>query len=241
MLYALGLLWNDDIPDSCINEIRLVIIQPAMFKKSWSWTITREDLLAWGEALRKKIVDIKFNNKIEFNTGDHCLRCPLRKKCSKFLNEIDATGAEVFDSNIQELTPERKSELYKKIQVYKRFVNEIEVEIEEEVKEGKYEIEGYKLVEKKTNRKMVNEEKAIQILRQHNYTDEEILTKPKLKSPAQLEKTLGVEEVRDSIGYLIYKPKAELTLVKDENYRPEGTERRRFTFNASKQDAGGHC
>ena len=239
MLYALGLLWNDDIPDSCINEIRLVIIQPAMFKKSWSWTITREDLLAWGDKLRKKIVDIKYNNKIEFNTGEHCLRCPLRKKCCKFLNEIDETGAEAFDLNIQELTSEKKSELYQKIQVYKQFVNELEKEIEEEVKEKKYEIDGYKLVEKKTNRKIVNEGKAIEILHKNNFTDEQILTKPKLKSPAQLEKTLGVEEVQNSIGYLIFKPEAELTLAKNEDYRPERTERR-FKFSASRKDAGGH-
>ena len=148
-------------------------------------------------------------------------RCPYRNYCRAFLNSIQEEEAELIKENFKELNNEEKRELYKKIKIIVQFANEFSKEIEKEVIEGSLDIDGYKLVQKRTVRKICDEEKAVEILKKNNFTDEQIYTERKLKTPAQLETALGKETVQRTIGQLIFKPKAKLTLVKDDDYRPK--------------------
>ena len=93
---------------------------------------------------------------------------------------------------------------------------------------GEYEIPGYKVVDKKTNRKIKNEFEAKMIFQENGYKPSDYLKPEELKSVAQLETTLGAETVDLLIGDLIKKPNKGKTLVKD--LEPAKMKERRFKF-----------
>lgn len=81
-------------------------------------------------------------------------------------------------------------------------------------------IPGFKLVEKRAKRNWKNEENLVEFLVENGFSDEEMYEKPKVKSPAQMEKLVGKNE-RHVFEKFYEKKSSGLTLVVETDSRPE--------------------
>ena len=80
---------------------------------------------------------------------------------------------------------------------------------------------GFKVVEGKSNRKVLDESGLIEALHKMNYTDDVIMTKPKLDTITNLEKKIGKKLFTGIAMPYIGKPKGKPTLVPESDKRPE--------------------
>lgn len=87
----------------------------------------------------------------------------------------------------------------------------------QQILKGK-EVPGWKAVEGKSNRKLVDIDKAFEILEANGYKSE-ILYEKKPLTLTQLEKTIGKANVAKAIGDYIEKPKGAPTLAKSTDKR----------------------
>ena len=80
-------------------------------------------------------------------------------------------------------------------------------------------IDGFKLVRKRSNRRIEDEKKAIAVLRQKGIPDEDMFRPRKLKTPAQLEKVKSIG--KDVVATISWKPEGTLTMVERSDIREE--------------------
>ena len=81
--------------------------------------------------------------------------------------------------------------------------------------------QGFKLVEGRSVRKIVDEEKAAEILRQNGVTDAEIFKPKEILGITALEKNFGKKKIAEILGGLIQKPSGAPVLVEESDKRPE--------------------
>ena len=80
---------------------------------------------------------------------------------------------------------------------------------------------GYKLVEGRSVRKIVDAEGADMALDLAGYDAEDIYKAPELKPIGQLEKLLGKKKFEEVLGEYVEKPAGKPTLVPEDDKRPE--------------------
>ena len=81
MCYALGALeLFDGLYD--IGEIRMTIFQPRRENIS-TFTMTKEELLAWADEVLKPAAELAYEGRGEFKAGDHCQFCKVKATCRK--------------------------------------------------------------------------------------------------------------------------------------------------------------
>lgn len=81
MCYALGALDTyDGIYD--IESVEMTIFQPRRENIS-TFTISKEDLLAWAEGFLKPTAELAYNGEGEFHARDHCQFCKVKATCRK--------------------------------------------------------------------------------------------------------------------------------------------------------------
>ena len=80
---------------------------------------------------------------------------------------------------------------------------------------------GFKVVEGRSVRKVTDEQGLIEVLHKLNYSDDMIMTKPKLESITNLEKAIGKKMFAGLSMPFITKPKGKPTLVPVTDKRPE--------------------
>lgn len=80
---------------------------------------------------------------------------------------------------------------------------------------------GFKVVEGRSNRKVLDENGLIDALHKMEYGDDVIMTKPKLETITTLEKRIGKKLFTGIAMPYIGKPKGKPTLVPESDKRPE--------------------
>lgn len=117
------------------------------------------------------------------------------------------------------LTPEDFAVLLPELDDIIKWANEVkQFALNEAIKGVK--IEGFKLVEGKSNRKLSDEDKVVTALIGEGY-DEALLYERRLKTLSALEKLVGKAAFNDILGDLIIKPAGAPTLVSADDKRPE--------------------
>lgn len=224
--YALGAVLSGLDAD----EIELVIAQDRAHHVDGPIrraTITLDELMKFKqeviEAVKK--VDEVYSAKDPYKyakAGEHCYFCNAAGFC-KTLKEKSLQSAMVeFDDVLDEptlvdpktLTKEQIAKALDLSKMVERWITAVKEYAEENLAKGQ-KIPGYKLVQKRGTRKWTDEEKSIEELR--DIFGDEILT-VKLKTPSQLEKTLGKKLTEK----LTYKQSTGLTLA-PESDRRKGT------------------
>ena len=222
-----------------VKKINFMIIQPTMKETSNSWELSVDDYLEWLEETKLKIKESRNSIIPVHNAGFHCLEtnCPFRNDCKSYFYWNLRTMRSVVFENQLNLDTEKKISLYQKLAYSMKFMEEWKDKIESEVIGGEYEIPGYRVVDKKSNRKISDVKEARMIFMENGFSPEEYLKPDELKSVAQLEATLGKEVVDNLIGGLIVKPDKGKTLIKE----TEPTEKERkvqFKRKVSDNDTG---
>lgn len=219
MIYALGA--SRELQDK-IKTVNLVIVQPRIFGEEAirEWELPLEELYHWGIAVMRPAAYIAETDDAWLSAGEHCRFCGALAVCPEQVKTALAVAKTDFDKPVlpapSELTPEELSKVLSLAKIINAWVGEVEGYAQRQMEAGIH-YPGYKLVNKRANRKWVDENAATTVLT--NTLGEGAFTK-KLLSVAQAEKMLKKKAKADQeefpfeqFNQLCEKPDAGLTIA----------------------------
>lgn len=207
-LYALGAYEANNLFYD-IKKVRMTIVQPRLDSIS-SDLISIEDLLAWGESIKDTAL-AAFDGKGECNPGKHCGFCKARNNCRALADKCIAEYKAHCDKEPKLLLDTEVAEILDIADMITKWTKDIkDYAFNMAVNEGKI-WPGYKLVEGRSSRKIVDPESAANALLDAEYKD--IYKPQELKGITDLTKLVGKEELNTLIGKFIEKPEGKPTLV----------------------------
>ena len=244
MFYAAGALMNEvrgghTWDDS--DRVNVVIIQPRIeFNDGTSiseWRTTAGEILTWrDEELQAKVDATQDDDQKEYIAGSYCRWCAAAPLCPLLQSTALKTAQEVFADDLPALTySDAKSvelilpnatddfglaSAMKIAAVLENWTKKVR-ELADYRQRNGGKLPGFKMVRKRTNRRWVDEDAAMQLVRTvcgGDPEDQEKAFVKKLKSPTQLEKA-GFD--KDAVAALTEKPEGGLTLVPDTDQRKE--------------------
>jgi len=185
------------------------------------------DLLAWGNDVLRPGIKRVLEARAPLAAGDHCRFCDAKVTCPEIRKTALTAAQDLFDGNVADLVPSdtapdpallKPGELasalaaFPIIETWMKAVREHAYKVA-----GKgTEIPGYKLVQKVGNRKWKDEAAVASFF---DLFDFDPYAKPKLLSPAQMEKTLPKAD-RSVMAALTHKPDSGTALVPNSDKRP---------------------
>ncbi len=204
LYYALGALQGLEVA-----EVELVIVQPRCLHPDGPvrrWTTTPERLAEFEKELKDRVNAVNEARQVtgeviyDFaKSGSHCKFCPATGFCKKMKEETFALACSEFDEVVDNrtylpepsnLTPKQLRRVLDGAKLIEEWVKGVREYAHFKAEQGE-KIDGYKLVQKRSNRSWISEE-AVAL--DFSEKGDELYTK-KLKSPAQLEKIVGKEAV----------------------------------------------
>lgn len=207
MYEAFGYLYGAD-------EVRMTIVQPRLDSVSTE-TISVDDLLTWGEEVKKK-AKVAFKGDGEFCAGNHCRFCKARNTCRAHADyelknvKEDMQTAELEDFEISDILLRAKN--------IKTWLDGLEAYALGKALDG-YDWPGLKLVEGRSNRKITDDVIAANNLMNAGF-GAEVIYKPKaLRSITDLEKLCGKKMFSELMSGVIEKPPGKPTLVSVDDKR----------------------
>lgn len=207
MYEAFGYLYGAD-------EVRMTIVQPRLDGVSTE-TISVDDLLTWGEEVKKK-AKIAFAGKGEFCAGNHCRFCKARNTCRAHAEyelknvKEDLQTAELEDFEISDILLRAKN--------IKTWLDGLESYALGKALDG-YDWPGMKLVEGRSNRKITDDTIAANNLLNAGFGADEIYKPRALRSITDLEKLCGKKMFSELMSGVIEKPPGKPTLVSADDKR----------------------
>lgn len=225
MLYALGVFQTFGALYD-IDTFVLHIHMPRLDHVS-EYTISVKDLLTWADEVVFPAAVKATAGELNFAPGDKACRfCKARATCkalAKHNYELALGRFDDLDADVQPVSPNLLSvdeitALLPKLAMIKQWAGDVEEYATSVLTHGGT-LPGYKLVEGRSVRQWVDEDKAAVWLK--SVMDEPYVKK--LISPAQAEKALGKTKA-GGIADLITKPRGKPTLAPDSDPRPSYNE-----------------
>lgn len=214
-LYALGVLFQYGMLYD-IKQIRMTIVQPRLDSIS-EFSMPKDALIEWGENVVKPQAEKAFMGIGDFVQGDHCRFCRAKGACEFRAKENMKIVEEIQEKYNGIISDKEVGEMLSKTDGIEQWLQDLKEYALQQILKGK-EVPGWKAVEGKSNRKLVDIDKAFEILEANGYKSE-ILYEKKPLTLTQPEKTIGKANVAKAIGDYIEKPKGAPTLVKSTDKR----------------------
>jgi hypothetical protein len=205
--YAIGAV--QEYPDA--ERIICVIVQPRcdIGEPITTWEMDRHELGNWemiiGNSIRAAESDVK-----HFEAGDHCRFCKAKAICPELHDQAIEIAKSDFDDPIEAvpgLTGDQVADILSKAKTIKLFLTAVEEHAQGLLNRG-IDVPGYKLVGKQGNRRWKDPEDIIRRLKNKRVKRAHWLDE-RLKSPAQIEKTLG----KDWVAQWTERPKTGTTVA----------------------------
>ncbi|MBR3439417.1 MAG: DUF2800 domain-containing protein [Clostridia bacterium] len=214
-LYALGALrLFEGIYD--IDTVAMSIYQPRRANFS-TWRIPVNELTDWAENELKPKAEIAFAGKGEFVPGSWCQFCKAAVKCrARAEQKLELAQHEFRMPPL--LTDEEVSDILLKIEDITHWANEIMAYAQDAAVNHGKKWDGFKLVESRTNRRYTDETAVAEAAKAAGYTD---IWKKTLIPITEMEKLMGRETFRETLGSFVVKPQGKPTLVPENDKRPE--------------------
>lgn len=234
MFYALGVAEElGGLENLCLQEVELVIIQPRANHSDGPvrrWSTTPERLMEFAELLKVKLKEVR-DPKAKLCSGSWCKFCDAKSKCPEIKNRVNSVAQMEFapiDLNakleskfanvktppaVADMSPKDIANVLENASMVRDWITSVENHALEMMKTG-HEVPGYKVVAKKANRAWANEDSVVESF-EAIYGDG-IYTTRKLLTPAQLEKIIGKECVKEHVVI----PDAGYTVAKLSDKRP---------------------
>lgn len=211
-----------------IKIVRLTIVQPRLNHVS-VWEISADDLIEWGEKVVKPLAKKAYAGKGTKKAGDHCKWCKVKAMCATLAKKnTDLARHEFADPDFLSLS--QIVEIYKQTPMLLDWAMAVKSHLLKEALNGT-EIEGFKVVEGKSNR-VINDEKSVIDILTHELYDPKEFTDTKLKGLGALENLVGKKSFTKLLGQHITKPPGAPTLV------PENDPRVAFSISSVQSDFG---
>lgn len=214
-LYALGAI-NEYESFYEFSKIKAVIYQPRM--ENYSETETTEaELKEWAKQTLIPAAEKAIDGKGVQKQGEHCRFCNVRGTCATLAAaNIKLARHDFKDPHL--LSNEQLLDVFKQLPMLLFWAKGVEKHMETSALAGKT-WPGYKLVEKKTNRKWVDAEKVGALLTELGYAPEKF-TDSKIKGLTAIEQLLGKPDFNKTLSEHITKPVGLPTLVPESDKRP---------------------
>ena len=213
LIYALGAVSQfEHLYD--IEEIEMVIFQPRLHNVS-TYEISIDDLLKWANEVLVPRAKLAFEGKGEFCSGEHCRFCKAKAICRerakshmKLADFNNADPALLKDDEIEDILD--------KADTLVSWANDVkEFALDAALKGKKW--KRYKAVEGRSNRKLTDEDKAVELIQKEGLDPYE----RKLISIGEIQKLLGKVKFKELIEPLITKPPGKPCLVSRDDKRDE--------------------
>lgn len=220
MCYALGAL---ELFDGIYNikTVKMTIFQPRRDNIS-TYTLSKEELLKWGNEVLAPTAQLAFNGEGEFQAGDHCQFCKVKATCRKRAEENLKLAQYDFEMPVN-LNDTEISAILPKVDELVSWANDIKEYALQQAMSGT-EYEGFKVVEGRSTRKYTDEDAVAFIVKDNGYDPYE----KKLLGITAMTSLLGKKKFEELLGGLIHKPPGKPTLVPDTDKRP--------ALNTAKED-----
>lgn len=216
--YAAGAykLFEDLYED--IENISMTIVQPRLDHVS-NQTISKDTLMAWVENEVVPKAKIAYEGTGEFIPGDHCHFCKAGAVCrARAEQNLELAKKEFVSPDVLDI-----NEVAKILNVANQLTKWVETLNAYALGQAKLgeQIPGYKLVEGRSVRTYVDEEKIIDELKKQEYQEALLYEPKKVLGVTKMEKLLGKKLFKtylEDTG-LVCKPKGKPTLVQDSDAR----------------------
>lgn len=206
-MYALGVLAK--FGGSKVERIRMSVAQPRL-KHFETIEVDVKDLLDWAEKVLRPKAKLAYEGKGEQVVGSWCQFCPVKATCRAQKNEIIKDFEDHPDTLI--MTDEEIVEMIGKIDRYKSWLESINQYAYAEAMKGK-KWDGYRLVEGRSARKIIDPDKVRDKLLK-TYLEDEVLN-ISLKGITDLEKLMGKKVFAAEIGEYVKSQPGSPKLVPD--------------------------
>ncbi|MFI3175661.1 MAG: DUF2800 domain-containing protein [Bacillota bacterium] len=217
-LYALGCLEQFEIfhaPETVI----MTIYQPRLDHIS-SVEMQADDLYQWGESIKAQ-AEKAYEGIGDAVVGNWCDSnfCKARPFCRKYNADILALE-EYAEKDVNKLSNDELSEILSKVDQLNAWAKLVKSHAVQKLLSGE-EIIGYKVVEGKSNRKLVGDEKAM--IRAIKKQNAEVKTadfyEKKFITITTLEERYGKKYIGDTLKKFIVKPSGAPTIAKESDKR----------------------
>lgn len=217
MLYAVGALEDLGFMYD-VDKVVMTIAQVRLDNIS-SWEISYDDLYNWAEKTVKPLAELADKGGTEPVAGDHCRWCKFRNQC-KVRAEYNQEIYKKYEARKQlELTTEEIAEILAATKDMVAWAKEMEDYALDKALAGET-FPGWKVVEGRSNRKIVEEEKAANLLIEKGYSEDEVYKPKAIQTITALEKLLGKKEFAEVLKDYIEKPPGKPVLVDENDKRP---------------------
>lgn len=210
-----------------LKTIRLTIVQPRLDHVD-TWEISVEDLIKWAEDEVKPKALLAYQGDGDLKVGDWCKFCKAKAMC-RAMSEHNLELAKHEFRDPHKLSDEEMLEIYSRIDLLVDWANSIGRHMLDEAVDGK-KWEGLKVVEGRSVRKWLDEDKVIGELKKLKFRKQDY-TKEALKGLGDIERLVGKENFSTKFNSLIVKPQGAPTLVPEADKRPAmGLEQAKMDF-----------
>lgn len=216
-LYGLGAL-NEYGYAYDIENVRLHIFQPRINNVS-VYELTAAELLTWGDEI-KPIAKNAAQGRGDYEAGSWCKFCPHAGSC-RALTELCTAYVQAHGMSIAvpKLAPHEVAEVLQMEPLVSLWIKRVRDQALTDMLNGE-QVPGYKVVEGKLgNRKWSDELAVAETLRRAGYQLSDI-TETKLRSPAEMDKSIGKKKVAELLADMIDRAPGAPTIAKESDKRP---------------------
>lgn len=212
-LYALGALeeWRGFFD---IDTVRMTIFQPRLYNCS-VWEASAMMLLEWATNTVAPLANVAARGLGARQSGPWCRFCKVKGSCGRLAKDSLST----VDLPVDTLTPaEIGRDLLPRVETAKIWIKAVEETALGLALSGQT-VEGYKVVEGRSNR-TVSDHKALGArLEEAGYDHDAVWKEPELQTITYLEKLVGKKRFGTIAGDLLVKPAGKPTLVPESDRR----------------------
>lgn len=224
-LYALGAL-RKYMREGIFTEVKMTIIQPRLDNISTDF-ISVKDLNDWALNYVKPRAALAIAGEGDLVPGDHCKFCKRKAKCQALANQqLAAAQAEfedaVVENNMLEpvnMSPEVISRVLSIGPAFIDWFKDVEKYALSASINSDLKIPGFKLVEGRSIRQIINPEAVAEKLKTSGFAPDSYLKAPELLGITALEKNIGKKLFNSLCEQFIVKPEGKPVLVPESDRR----------------------
>lgn len=217
LIYALGAYFEFDSKYH-FDRVTVRIGQPRLDHFD-TWSLSREELLAFGEQVKEKAKAAWRINGPRVAGEEQCRFCRVKADCPALAQMAEETTAAMFAE--EPLTLSQMAEILRQRKTIESWLKSLEATLRDRAMAGE-EVPGYNLVNGRGSRSFRSEEEAAKRLREMGLSDVDIYS-VKLCSPSQAEELLKLSGIKgkslsEKLGPLIARKSGRpiLAPIKDQ-------------------------
>lgn len=214
-IYALGAYERFSF-EYDITRVRMTIVQPRLDSLS-EYEVAADDLLAWAESELKPKAREAFAGKGEQVPGEWCRFCKVKHMCRALTDKCRSAAINHPDPRLIS-TEELAHAILPLLPTVKTWLTGVEEYALQQALAG-VELPGWKIVEGRSIRKIVDTEGAASALITAGLTPTDIYKPQELRTITDFERLMGKKQFASVCGPFIDKPQGKPTLAPESDKR----------------------